>query len=243
MVGGDDGDVVDFGEAEEVVDVFVEFLLAFGEHAAAEVFGAEVADEAVDDEEFDVLELGVVLDLLDEEHLVVAVVGAADDDVFEGFGGGEFFGLGHVDDAFGAEGAFRVDVGGFGVAAAVFGGELDVDAELVAELGFAGAEGAGEFGHGAGFDAAAEEGVEFAAVGGDAFDGLSFLPELIGSFKTNTGKALSGFDDLLGGAGADTSEAGEFFDGSCGDAFDGAEAAFFKFLGDGWSDAINLFQF
>ncbi len=179
LVGGGDGDVVDFGEAEEVVEVFVEFLLAFGEHAAAEVFGAEVADEAVDDEEADFVELGVVLDLLDEEHLVVAVVGATDDDVFEGLVGGDVFGLSHGDDAFGAEGAFGVNVGGFGVAATLVGGELDVDAKLVADLGFAGAKSAGEFGHAAGFEAATEEGVQFAAVGGDAFDSLAFFPELI----------------------------------------------------------------
>ncbi len=156
LVGGDDGDVADFGDAEEVVEVFVEFLLAFGEHAAAEVFGAEVADEAVNNEESDFVELGVVLDLLDEEHLVVAVVGAADDDVFEGLVGGDVFGLGHVDDAFGAEGAFGVDVCGFGVTAALVGGELDVDGELMAELGFAGSECSGEFGHAAGFKAATE---------------------------------------------------------------------------------------
>jgi len=136
LIGGHDTDVADFGESEEVVEVFVEFLLAFGEHAAAEVFGAEVADEAVDDEESDFFELGVVLDLLDEEHLVVAVVGAADDDVFEGLVGGDVFVLGHVDDAFGAEGAFGVDVGGFGGASALIGGQLDADADLVADLGF-----------------------------------------------------------------------------------------------------------
>ncbi len=136
LISCHDTDVADFGESEEVVEVFVEFLLAFGEHAAAEVFGAEVADEAVDDEESDFFELGVVLDLLDEEHLVVAVVGAADDDVFEGLVGGDVFVLGHVDDAFGTEGAFGVDVGGFGGASALIGGQLDADADLVADLGF-----------------------------------------------------------------------------------------------------------
>ena len=224
------------------MDMFVQLLLSFGEHAAAEVFGAEVADEGVDDEEFDFFELGVVLDLLDEEHLVVAVVGAADDDVFEGFVGVEVFGLGHVDDAFGAEGAFGVDVGGFGAAAAFVGGELDVDAELVADLGFAAAEGAGEFGHGGAFDAAAEKGVEFAAAGGDAFDGLAFVPELVGGFEADGGEALGGFDDFLGGGGADAGEAGEFLDGGGGDAFDGAESAVFELLGDGGSDAVNLFE-
>ncbi len=182
LIAGDDGDVADFGDAEEVVEVFVEFLLAFGEHAAAEVFGAEVADEAVDDEEADFFELGVVLDLLDEEHLVVAVVGAADDDVFEGLVGGDVFGLGHVDDAFWAEGAFGVDVGGFGPAAALVGGELDVDAELVADLGFPRAEGSCEFGHRTGFKTSAKKCVEFTAVGSDAFNGLTFLPELIRRF-------------------------------------------------------------
>ena len=137
LICSDDADVADFGESEEVVEVFVEFLLAFGEHAASEVFGAEVADEAVDDEEADFFELGVVLDLLDEEHLVVAVVGAADDDVFESLVRGDVFGLGHVDDAFGAEGAFGVNVGGVGSAAALVEGELDVDAKLVANLCFA----------------------------------------------------------------------------------------------------------
>jgi hypothetical protein len=65
LVAGDDGDVADFGDAEEVVEVFVEFLLAFGEHTSSQVFRSEVADEAVDDEEADFFELGVVLDLLD----------------------------------------------------------------------------------------------------------------------------------------------------------------------------------
>ena len=182
LIGGDDGDVADFGESEEVVEVFVEFLLAFGEHAAAEVFGAEVADDGVDDEEFDVGELGVVLDLLDEEHLVVAVVGAADDDVFEGLVGGDVFVLGHVDDTFRAEGAFSIDIGGFSSASALIGGQLDADADLVANLGFSRAEGSCEFGHGTGFKTTAEECIEFTAFGCDAFNGLAFLPELIRCF-------------------------------------------------------------
>jgi hypothetical protein len=175
--------------------------------------------------------------------LVVAVVSSTDNDVFEGLVGGDVFVLGHVDDAFGSEGAFSVNVCCFGVTAALISGKLNVDGELMANLGFAGTEGAGEFCHAAGFEATSEEGVEFATIGGDAFNCLAFLPKLVGGFKTNAGETLSGLYDLLRCICTDASEAGEFFDGGCGDSFNGAEAAFFEFLGDGGSDAIDFFKF
>ena len=70
------------------------------------------------------------------------------------------------------------------------------------------------------------------------------IPRLsVGGFEADTGESLGGFDDFLSCVATDAGEAGEFFDGCRGNSFDGAEAAFFEFLGDGGSDAIDFFKF
>ena len=57
----------------------------------------------------------------------------------------------HLDEAFGAEGVFGVDVEGCCFESALFYWELDVDAELVADLAFATAVFAVKFGDCLGF--------------------------------------------------------------------------------------------
>jgi len=92
------------------VHVFVEFLLAEGEGFSADVFASEVAGEAVDDDEADVVFFDDFVGVFEEEDLVVAGVGVGDDDVFGYLLWVEVEVLCHLDYAFGAEGVFGVDV-------------------------------------------------------------------------------------------------------------------------------------
>ena len=142
-----------------------------GEFAAASEIGAVEGSSGVDDEEGEAGFAHHVGGLVEELELVIGVVGAGVGDVVEDFFAGEAVAVCDAEEAHGAEGAFGVDVEAFAFAAAHVEGELAGYGEGVADLGFAGAEFSKDFGDGAGFDAAGEEGVELFGAGcyGDEF--------------------------------------------------------------------------
>lgn len=91
---------------------------------------------------------------------MVRVVGAGVGDIVEDFLAGEAVAVGDGEQADGAECALCVDVETFAFPAAHVEGELAGYCQGVTDLGFPSAEFAEDFGDGAGFDAACQEGVE-----------------------------------------------------------------------------------
>ncbi len=83
---GDDGDSVEGScEADELVHVFVQFLLAEGKSFSADIFTAEVAGKGVDDNQADVVLFYHFVGVFKEEDLMVAGVSVGDYDVFSYF--------------------------------------------------------------------------------------------------------------------------------------------------------------
>ncbi len=196
------------------MDVPVEALLSYGEVFSSGVFGSEVADDAVDDDEFYVLFFYESAGFVEEEHLVVAVVGAGEDYSFEGFCGVAAEAFGHASESFWSEGSFRIYVQSVAVDSSFFLGELDGDAELVGELGFAYSVFAAEFCGCLGLDSAVEEFIEGFGAGGDEADLFAFVVVFLGCVE----------GDVEEFAGALAEEAGFLFgEAGEGDDFAGGD--------------------
>ena len=167
LIGDDDRDAELVRETLEGAHEFGEVGLAGGELAAAGEVGAVKRGGRVDDEEAEARLAHHVGGLVQELELVVRVVGAGVGDVVEDLFAREAVAVRDGEEPHGAEGAFRVDVEAFALAAAHVEGELAGYGEGVADLGFPCAEFAEDFRDGAGFDAAGEEGVELFGARGD----------------------------------------------------------------------------
>ena len=165
LVGNDDGDAEFVGQPLQGTHEFGQVDLARGELAAAGEIGAVERGGAVDDEQGEARLAHHLAGLVEQLELVVRVVGSGVGDVVQDFFAGEAVAVGDGEEAHRAEGAFGVDVEAFALAAAHVEGKLAGYGEGVADLGLAGAELAEDFGDGAGFDAACEEGVELFGAG------------------------------------------------------------------------------
>ena len=241
LVGDDDGGAVLVGQDLEGAEKATKFLLAVGEFTTTSEVGAEEGGGRIDDDEGEAV-LGHHGGGLGEEVLlVVGVVGAGAGDVVKDIIGVEAEALGGGAEAFGAEGAFGVDVERHTFSAALFEGELAGDTEGVAELGLAGAELAEEFGDGAALEAAAEELVEFLGAGGDADELLAHAEDGGGVGEADGAELLGFLDEGFGLLVADALAVGDDLLGGEGNALDGVDAAFDQRLDVGALEAV-LFE-
>ena len=241
LVGDDDSSAVFFSQVLEGTKETTKFLLTIGEFTTTSEISTEESSGGVDDDEGEAV-LGHHGGGLGEEVLlVVGVVGAGAGDVVKDIIGVEAEALGGGAEAFGAEGAFGVDVERHTFSAALFEGELAGDTEGVAELGLAGAELAEEFGDGAALEAAAEELVEFLGAGGDADELLAHAEDGGGVGEADGAELLGFLDEGFGLLVADALAVGDDLLGGEGNALDGVDAAFDQRLDVGALEAV-LFE-
>ena len=156
LVRDHDGDAELVRQPLQRAHEFREMRLPVRQLAAAGEIGAVERGGAVDDEQGEARLAHHLAGLVEQLQLVVGIVGARVGDVVEHLFAVEPVAVGDGEAAHGAEGAFGVDVEAFAFAAAHVEGELAGDGEGVADLRFAGAEFAEDFGDGAGFDAAGQ---------------------------------------------------------------------------------------
>ncbi len=218
------------------MQVLVELLLPGGEHLPAEVLAPEVAGDAVHDDEADVVLLDDLVRVLQQHDLVVRGVGLGEDDLLQGLVRFEAEPGRDLHDPLGAEGVLGVDVEGPALQTPLLVGELGGDAELLADLGFAGPELPVELGDGLGLYSPAEEVVEARAPRREVADAAPELHELVAPDEGYRHRLPGGRYHLLGG---DLADAGghELADGCGGDRLDRPEADLPELRGGGGAHA------
>jgi len=215
------------------VDVAVEFLLAGGEFAPADVLRAEMGGQRVEDNESHrAVAVGVFAgDIgcsLGQQHLVIGVEGPSDMDILQkvdhkgvhrrwivgrtvdpttvelGVDNLAVESANHIVDPLWPKGVLGVDKHGSPGEAPVFLWQLYQHRQLVAELGFADAEPAVNLGHRLGFDTAAEEFVDGFDAGREFSDPVAVFTDRASAFEApNAGGLPSSSDNVGRGAVAD----------------------------------------
>src|SRR2546425_7957208 len=176
LIGDYDCEVEGLSDTEELVEMAVQTLLSFAEGFSADIFAAEVSEDGVDDEQFDVFFLADLESVIDSQYLMVAIVNATVDDAIENLVSILSTSLGHLKYSLGRESSFRVDEEDFSLQSSFCGRKLSLNTQFHRDLRFSCTKFADELGDSLSLKSTTQQRVEVARPKAEAKQSLTSLP-------------------------------------------------------------------